>query len=1005
MIQKIRALLPAIICCLILATPCAAQIRHDLGPFTATQWTTRHGLPSNVIRGLAQDDEGYLWIATFSGLARFDGMRFETFDLTNTPQFRNSQFNEVITDDQGIVCANLIGHGAFLHQDGSFTRLPGLEPEEVTQLGKNASGEILVGTVEGLFRYRDGTLNTFFQPGAIHSFLSDRSGRLWVLLGPTISGGQFEIVCLENGTERLREKLTTGPKSIGDWMQISPWKADGVIVHLKDTLVFANPEGIRTVPLVQAITPGLLAIGRTPHGEWNPHCLLEDLEGATWLGSESGLFRAAGAPFDQQASHEVAVSTILPAAMTGVVNTLFLDRRGALWVGTEEGGLFHILPAITSPLAETPGVDVPLKFALKCHNMPWFMEETEGARDDEYILRNLSGSEVVPITESGKCALILSNLATSGAVLRFGESYFIYSNGELNKLPAGSADLPAPLLKKLPGGEFWYVTEDAVLCATSAGSDRIPISGSFLSRTLDGAWWFMDGDRLHRYAVGSHASFGSDDGLPRGKIRCLWQDPLGRLWLAFQGSGMACLVDGRFRVATVRNGLPENTVGGMLADDQGRLWVNSNRGLFVVRQDALNRFADGETDRLNCRKVTSVESGSHWCVRGQDGRLYFHTLEGLVSVEPEKLPPANSPPPARILKVRYRNRELAGSGKLLLPRGERNFSITFTAPDLHHADQVRFRYRMKNQSEAWADSGTRREAFFTHIPPGIHLFEVVASNAAGEWAVTGDTILIQIPAFYYETLWFRVLAVLATMALLYSIHRIRLRSKERTLRIIEAESSKRLEAETSLRRMGRRLLQTQEEERRRIARELHDDVNQRLAALAMELDMMEGGIGREPGELALDVQTLSADVHKISHSLHPARLEQLGLVKALQVLCEDSSRARARTITCETHEVPGVIPAQLALCLFRIAQEAIRNAVKYSGSDRIRVSLTSVAGELVLEVADQGRGFDTRNPDLEGLGLISMAERVGAAGGRLQVESNVGEGTTIRAAIPLPEGE
>jgi len=206
-----------------------------------------------------------------------------------------------------------------------------------------------------------------------------------------------------------------------------------------------------------------------------------------------------------------------------------------------------------------------------------------------------------------------------------------------------------------------------------------------------------------------------------------------------------------------------------------------------------------------------------------------------------------------------------------------------------------------------------------------------------------------------------------------------------------------------------KLIQAQESERRHIARELHDDLNQNLALLSVELDLLgkkppdsRERLGQSLTHLSSQVKQLSTFVHDLSHQLHPAKVEQLGLVPALRALARDLSISHETVIDCVADNIAGAIPNQVALCLFRIAQEALRNALKHSEAEEIVVTLSEEKGSLQMSVSDNGKGFALQN-DLEfsGLGLLSMRERLRMVNGTIVIDSEPCKGTRITVCVPL----
>jgi PAS domain S-box-containing protein len=222
----------------------------------------------------------------------------------------------------------------------------------------------------------------------------------------------------------------------------------------------------------------------------------------------------------------------------------------------------------------------------------------------------------------------------------------------------------------------------------------------------------------------------------------------------------------------------------------------------------------------------------------------------------------------------------------------------------------------------------------------------------------------------------------------------------------EKDAALRLSQE-QLRALTGSLITAQEEERERVARELHDDLNQRLAALAMQTGAImqqipdsAAGLKDQAHALYDSLGRVADDVRHIAHELHPSILEHFGLAVALRSCCEEFSKLEDIKVRFRQHEAPENIPADAALCLYRVAQESLRNIAKHSGTKAASVVLAGAAGAIHLAVIDRGKGFD---PDqaTEGLGLVSITERVRLAGGSVSVASRPGQGVRIEVRIPL----
>jgi PAS domain S-box-containing protein len=215
--------------------------------------------------------------------------------------------------------------------------------------------------------------------------------------------------------------------------------------------------------------------------------------------------------------------------------------------------------------------------------------------------------------------------------------------------------------------------------------------------------------------------------------------------------------------------------------------------------------------------------------------------------------------------------------------------------------------------------------------------------------------------------------------------------------------------EASLASVSHRLIEAQEQERTRIARELHDDIGQRLALLAIELEQLQQNPPNLPaevrsrmGELQKQTSEIAADIHSLSHELHSSKLEYLGVAAAMKGFCKEFGEQQKVEIDFKTHDLPGPLPPDISLCLFRVLQEALHNSARHSGVRYFEVQLWGTSGEIHLTVADSGAGFESEAAkESRGLGLISMEERLKLLNGTFSIESQPKRGTTIHARVPL----
>ncbi|MCM3901353.1 MAG: PAS domain-containing sensor histidine kinase [Pyrinomonadaceae bacterium] len=223
------------------------------------------------------------------------------------------------------------------------------------------------------------------------------------------------------------------------------------------------------------------------------------------------------------------------------------------------------------------------------------------------------------------------------------------------------------------------------------------------------------------------------------------------------------------------------------------------------------------------------------------------------------------------------------------------------------------------------------------------------------------------------------------------------------------DTTRRRQAEEELRNLGGRLIKAQEEERSRVARELHDNLSQRMAILAIELDQLRQKIPKSQAALTVhveqlwtNVQEISSEIHQLSYRLHPSKLDHLGLAAALESLCEELSQHQEIEIEFQQHGFPAILPQDITLCVFRIVQESLRNVIKHSGARDARVVLKKTTQAIHLRVSDSGCGFDIESPEsTKGLGFVSMRERLRLVGGHISIRSQPSRGTHIAVLVPL----
>lgn len=571
-------------------------------------------------------------------------------------------------------------------------------------------------------------------------------------------------------------------------------------------------------------------------------------------------------------------------------------------------------------------------------------------------------------------------------------------------------------------GALWVGAWGGLFRRVAANWERMPadslLAGAYvrsIEETHTGLWMGTNGSGILHWDGSVFSRIDTTQGLSGMNVRGITEDSHGILWVGTEGLGLNRIdpADPRNpRITAIReeHGLYDNAVHEALEDGQGRLWLSSNRGIFWILRSELEAFARGERARvasvayterhgLKNREANGGSQPNALC--DSRGQLWFVTVDGVAIVDPATVPLGDPPPPIVIEEVRAAgSRYPVRDRPVGLPSGARSLEVDFTAMSFRAPESIEFRYRLDGVDDDWVEVGNRRVAYYTRVPPGNRRFRVQASRGPASW---GDEarVMLAVPARPHETWWFRGLLLALAGGTLYGLYAYRMRIQRMQLAEVTAEAERRRRVEVDLRRLGQRLISAQEDERRRLSRELHDDVSQRLALLNIEVSMLGQTSGQDVTELERLAGELADDLRRISHNLHPGKLEQVGIVTGLSSLCRELTRRTEMDVTFRDETQDDLdLSTDLSLCMYRVAQEALHNSWKHSGAGAATVTLRRAAGGVELVVADEGRGFDFLDDTRGGLGLLSMSERARAAGVDLRIDSAPGQGTRIHLRLP-----
>lgn len=478
-------------------------------------------------------------------------------------------------------------------------------------------------------------------------------------------------------------------------------------------------------------------------------------------------------------------------------------------------------------------------------------------------------------------------------------------------------------------------------------------------------------------------------------------DPDRYLWVGTEGGGLAKL-DLRSGVCerfTTRNGLPNDVIYGILADERRNLWLSTNNGLcrFDPHTGAATHYTKDDG-------LCGNEFNRYSAQRGIDGRFFFAGVDGVSAFHPEDLYTEEASSPTRITGLRLANKEVAVGTfhlpgedvpllptpigyltELMLPYDQQMITFTFACMDHTTPRKNSYRYKLEGFDEDWVDAQHATEATFTNLDPGRYTFRVQGRNSAGVWDGDGAAIALIITPPWWGAWWFRILAVLAVFAAAYGSHRFRL-----------AQS-------LALSRM-----------RDRIARDLHDEIGSTLSSVAIfsEVAMRQDSAdaaGRHAvlSRISQSTSQMMESMNDIVWAVNSRNDDLHHVAQRMQEFAVRITEARACSLTFDLDEQLGGMPLKMVQRknLFLIFKEAVTNAAKHAGCGVLSVRLRRDRGHLVLTVQDDGAGFHrhsdgSTSPTGGGNGLGNMEARAEEINGTLSIGSTPGRGTTIELRFP-----
>jgi signal transduction histidine kinase/ligand-binding sensor domain-containing protein len=987
--------------------------------YRVTRWTAADGLPQNSIKAMIQDRDGYLWLGTLKGLARFDGTRFKVFDHGNTPELAQDSINELVEDENdglwinarnqllhygnyrfecvgakyGIAevqgpLAPAVGGGVwFSPRPGKIGRWqqgkveiweigPDVGSNNILQLGEVAGRGTYALMAGKLFRLDLKTGAVVKAPlpprtATCYGFLPERDGRFWLYTDEGLCWGH------ESEWTRVRDSGALpgrGPVRIYKTSDDRMW-----VVLARG----ASPSGLEHVEggrLRSFTEPGVLANLETFR-------FLEDREGNVWVGTATSLLRLQRKHLKVFSRKDRLAAEDVVSAGLGVDDTIWVST--AAGVSAIRNGKVTNLKA-PDPTADWGRIGVLLPDRSGSIWVGWEGRLWRGSLSGKWESIWIPAHVPKPITiralyedREGKIWISTGEGIISLDPQQKQWSYLSGTNG-----------LPHPDVRVIyqdRKGEMWFGTFGGGLARLR--QDQFTSYKTTLSSYNNRAWW------IHEDVDGVFW-VGSEDGLNRFE-------------------------NGKFFTYTTAHGLGEDVVNNIQEDDFGNLWLSGLRGIYRVTRNQLNQVAKGARQQVDCTVYGEADGMLNSECNGGDnqpagckdslGRIWFPTVQGLVMIDPRHIR-LNTVPPTVIIQqvIAAENEVVYGDNMPALavhsamaqqphvarpraPTRGRDFELTaynaerieilFTATSLVAPEKVRFKYVLRGFDREWHTVTDRRSAVYTNLRPGDYRFEVYAANPHGIWNPHPARIWFSVTPHFWQSGIFYGICAAALVGFAAAVQAYRLRWQRRLLKLEQ-----------------QRALAT---ERTRIARDLHDDLGTALTGLALELDVIgqESGQGRVLGKrLELTAQRtrqLAERMREVVWTVNPRCDTVSSLADFLEQQVEQFLHMRGVQVRLDFPEDIPPLPLrgearhQLALSV----REALTNIERHAEATEVQVGLRLTEAELVVTIRDNGQGFHPSSSN--GDGLNNMRTRLEQVGGSFECDSAQGRGTVVTLRLPL----
>lgn len=970
--------------------------------FLVKKWTTRDGLPQNTVTSIVQTSDGYLWLGTFGGLARFDGVKFDVFDAANTSGFRTNRVLSLLEDSHGTLWVGTDSGEVYLIRNDAILELDfGLRSDrrEVWAIEQDGSGVMYLSSTGGLESIQLAADGTPLTDSGItlseldsYGLFKDGNGRVWAKLWDGL------VLLNREGFVQAKALGLDLPTSIFDVAFATNGKS---VIGASGTVgIFDGRNFDEVESLSESKHRAGFAVGET--------------RGTFWFQQVDELFR-------------IGSGSVTRYDLDGYVSTgsraILEDNEGNIWLATQTDGLVRLRPRMIASVAEMSGQESISAYAI-----------IEGPDGTVWI----AGEKLLAVKEGSVRRIRAAPGQPSPSVLQslaVGADGRIWAGGQLGLWYVESGTLiPVPGFREKRvqallldrSGALWIGTDKGLLRQfngeiTSFESEQGVAGASIhlVTQLRDGSIWIGTRRGAGRYVNSRFEPVALFDPPDSPFVRDIVETKDGSIWVATYGGGLVRLRDGKTRSVTRSNGLINNFLSRVLVDGDERFWIHSNAGVAVVERAALDRVAGGEDAFLGGAHFSEDDGMTSSEARGghqpagllaSDGRVWFPTITDVIVINPALVP--TTVPKIFIERAHSREQgEPADQAQLKfdpyqeikIEDGLRNLEIEYSGLSLSKPEGIRYFYKLDGLDSEWIDAGTRKVAFYPFLPAGNYLFVVKAVNSNGIWTEVPATVRITVAQKFYETRWFLIL--IAGLVVLVGIAVFYLRSRQAELR--QAEQVK----------FSRELIRANENVRSRIASELHDGISHNLLVMAnwartgrTASDAAHSHLEGYFDKIANLANDSLAETRAIVEGLGSQNISRFGLTEAILDMIDNVEEASGVVFETDIDNIDGLLYPEAEIGLFRALQECINNILKHTESPRATLSIRRRESSVRALLADHGSGFDVTavlqensRSDGTGLGVRNLVRRIQLLGGSVTIDSRASVGTTVQIELPANE--